>query len=226
MESLIIGFSEEDARRLHHPHDDALVVSIRVGDYNVHRVLVDNDSSADILYYPVFQQMGIDITRLIPTNALLVGFGGIRVFLLGVVTLSVTVGDYPQQITKDVTFLVVNCSSAYNGILGRPTLNSWKAAISTYLIMIKFPTDYGIEELRGDQVAAYECYIAMLEMEDHQQTMCIEEQQTIAEPVKELEEVTLDESRPEQTTRMGTLASQPIRQALTAFLKMNQDVFA
>ena len=53
-ESPIIGFSEEDARRLHHPHDDALVVSIRVGDYNVHRVLVDNGSSVDILYYPAF----------------------------------------------------------------------------------------------------------------------------------------------------------------------------
>ncbi|XP_075640286.1 uncharacterized protein LOC142612040 [Castanea sativa] len=50
-----IGFSEEDARRLHHPHDNALVVSIRAGDYNMHRVLVDNGSSADILYYPAFQ---------------------------------------------------------------------------------------------------------------------------------------------------------------------------
>ena len=94
-ESPIIGFSEEDARRLHHPHDDALVVSIRVGDYNVHWVLVDNGSSADILYYPAFQQMGIDRARLIPTNAPLVGFGGTRVFLLGAVTLMVTVGDYP-----------------------------------------------------------------------------------------------------------------------------------
>ena len=56
--------------------------------------------------------------------------------------------------------------------------------------------------------------------------MCIEEQRTKVEPVKELEEVTLDESRPERTTRMGTLASQPIRQALAAFLKKNQDVFA
>ena len=54
-ESPIVGFSEENARRLHHPHDDALVVNIRMGDYNVHRVLVDNGSSADILYYPVFQ---------------------------------------------------------------------------------------------------------------------------------------------------------------------------
>ena len=53
-ESLIIGFSEDDARRLHHPHDNALVISIRVGDYNVHWMLVDNSSSADILYYPTF----------------------------------------------------------------------------------------------------------------------------------------------------------------------------
>ena len=117
-ESPIIGFSEEDVRRLYHPHDDALVVSICVGDYNVHWVLVDNGSLADILYYPAFQQMGIDRAQLIPTNAPLVGFGGTRVFLLGAVTLSVTVGDYSQQITRDVTFLVVNCSSVYNGILG------------------------------------------------------------------------------------------------------------
>ena len=137
-------------RRLHHPHDDALVVSIRVGDYNVHQGLVDNDSSTNILYYLAFQQIGIDRTRLIPTNAPLVGFIGRRVFPLGAITLSVTVGDYPQQITKDVTFLMVNCSSAYNGILGRPTLNSWKAATSAYHIMIKFPTDYETGELRGD----------------------------------------------------------------------------
>ena len=92
--------------------------------------------------------------------------------------------------------------------------------------MIKFPTEYEIGELQGDQVATRECYIAMLEMEDHQQTMCIGEQRTTAESVEELEEITLDELRPEQTTRMGTLANPLIRQALVAFLKMNQDVFA
>ena len=63
--------------------------------------------------------------------------------------------------------------------------------------MIKFPTEYGVGEVRGDQVAARECYIVMLEMDDHQQTMCIEEQRTTTELVEELEEVTLDDSRPE-----------------------------
>ena len=84
----------------------------------MHRVLVNNGSSVDILYYPTFQQMGIDRVRLIPTNAPLVDFGGTRVLPLGAITLSVVVGDYPQQIAKDVTFLVVDCSSAYNAILG------------------------------------------------------------------------------------------------------------
>ena len=62
--------------------------------------------------------MRIDREWLVPTNAPLVGFGGSRVFPLGAVTLSVMVGDYPQQIIKDVTFLVVDCSSAYNAIIG------------------------------------------------------------------------------------------------------------
>ena len=75
-------------------------------------------------------------------------------------------------------------------------------------------------------MATHKCYITMLEMENHQQTMCIEKQRTMAEPMEELEVVTLDESRPKRTTRMGTLANQPIRQALASFLKMNHDVFA
>ena len=62
--------------------------------------------------------MRIEKERHILTNALLVGFRGMKVYPIGAITLPVTVEDYPQQITKDVTFLVVNCSSAYNAILG------------------------------------------------------------------------------------------------------------
>ena len=91
----IIEFSKEDARRLHHLHDDAIVVNIRVGDYNTHRVLIDNGSSANILYYPTFQQIRIDKEWLVLTNTPLVRFKGTKVYPLGAVTLPVTIGDYP-----------------------------------------------------------------------------------------------------------------------------------
>ena len=55
--------------------------------------------------------------------------------------------------------------------------------------------------------------------------MCIGESRAIAESVEELEEVTLDNTRPEWTTRIGTLASWSIRLVLTAFLRDNQDMF-
>ena len=92
--------------------------------------------------------------------------------------------------------------------------------------MIKFPTNYGVGELRGNQVAAHECYVAMMEMDDHLQAMNIEEHQTTTKPVEKLEEVFLDDSNHEWTTKIGTLASPAIRQELTTFLRSNRDVFA
>ena len=165
--------------------------------------------------------MRINKERLIPTNAPLVGFGGSWLFLLGAVTLSVGVGDYPQQIIKDVTFLVVDCSSAYNAILGRPKLNSWKTMTSTYHLMIKFLSDYGVGELHGSQIAVRECYVAMMEMEDQVQALNIKEHRTVTEPVKELEEIPLDSSDPDRTTKIGTLANPTICQELITFLRGN-----
>jgi len=163
---------------------------------------------------------------LILTNAPLVSFGGTRVFPLSAVTLFVMVGDYPQQITRDVTFLVVDCSSAYNAIIGQPTLNSWKAVTSTYHLMIKFPTEYGVGELRGNQVAARECYIAMMEMDDHLQAINVEEYRMATELVEKLKEILLNDSKLNRTTKIGTLANPAPHQALTAFLRSNRDVFA
>ena len=75
-------------------------------------------------------------------------------------------------------------------------------------------------------MVACECYIAMLEMDEHLQTMCIEEQHIVVESVEGLEEVLFDDSRLERTMRIGTLASLPVRHAFTTFLRENQDVFS
>ena len=162
-----ISFIEEDARRLHHPHDDALVISLSIADFNTRRVLVDNGSSADILYYPAFQQMKIHKECLLPLDTPLVRFGGTMVFLVGTVTLSVTIRTYTHQLTKELVFLFVDYSYAYNAIIGRPMLNAWRAATSIYHLLVKFPIEYGIGEAHGDQMEGRECYVAMLEMNDH-----------------------------------------------------------
>ena len=54
-----ITFTDEDVTRIHYPHDDAIVITLLIADYTTRRVLVDNGSSADILYYPTFQQMNL-----------------------------------------------------------------------------------------------------------------------------------------------------------------------
>ena len=92
--------------------------------------------------------------------------------------------------------------------------------------MIKFPTDYGVGELRGSQVAARECYVAIMEMEDQVQALNIEEHRMVTEPIKKLEEIPLDNSDPDRMTKIGTLANPAIRQELITFLRSNRDVFA
>ena len=70
-------------------------------------------------------------------------------------------------------------------------------------------------------MAAHECYIAMLKMDNHLQTINIEEQRTVAKPIERLEEVLLDDSKPYRTTRIGTLTNPMVRQAFTTFLRNN-----
>ena len=94
---------------------------------------------------------------------------------VGTITLPVVVGAYAQQIAKEVNFLVVDCSSSYNAIIGWPILNSWKAVTSIYHLSVKFPTEYDIGQVQGDQLAARECYLAMLAMDEHVQTMNIKQ---------------------------------------------------
>ena len=90
-----ISFTDEEDERIHHPYDDSIVITLLIVDYTTRRVLVDNGSLADILYYPAFQQMRLGRDQLRPTCSPFIGFGGMKVQPMGIITSPMVVGSYP-----------------------------------------------------------------------------------------------------------------------------------
>ena len=216
-------FSEADARGVRQPHNDPLVIMLNIEGFNTKRILVDNGSLADIIYFPVFQQLKLDEKRLRSFGSPLVSFSGDRVYPKGIITLNVSVGTHPRQLTRQLDFLLVDFPSSYNVIIGRPTLNRWKAATSTYCLKVKFPIDSGVGEVKGDQVLARECYQAVLTAKENH-AWVIEEKE--ANEMEALETVTLDRDETDKTMRIGTTLSLEMRASLIQFLQQNLDVFA
>ena len=145
-----ITFSDFDMESCQHPHDDPLVIKAIVVNKTIHRVLVNNGNSADIIFASAFDKMGIEREKLEPVNACLRGFSGETVLPLGSVQLVLTLGDPPCQATTTVRFLIVEAPSAYNILLGRPSLNAIRVIPSAYHMVIKFPTANGVGMVRGN----------------------------------------------------------------------------
>ncbi|GFZ15785.1 hypothetical protein Acr_25g0001940 [Actinidia rufa] len=160
-----ITFSNDDLRGLHLPHDDALVISAVIANFNIQRILIDNGSSADILFISAFERMKIGIDKLHPFHTPLIGLGGNTTHPLEWINLPITLGTEPHQTTVWQDFIVVDCPSLYNAILGRPTLGGIKAITSTYHLKLKFPTLTGIGEIKGDQKVARQCFISAMRIE-------------------------------------------------------------
>ncbi|GFZ15791.1 hypothetical protein Acr_25g0002000 [Actinidia rufa] len=102
--------------------------------------------------------------KLHPFHTPLIGFGGNVTHPLGWINLPITLGAEPYQTTIWQDFIVVDCPSPYNAILGRPTLGGIKAITSTYHLKLKFPTSMGIGELKGDQRMARQCFISAMKI--------------------------------------------------------------
>ena len=88
---------------------------------------------------------------------------------------------------------------------------------------VKFPTNNGIGEVKGDQVLARECYQAVLAGKENH-TWMIEEKEE--DGIEALETVELVEGNANRTTKIGTMLSPEMRTRLIRFLKENLDVFA
>ena len=127
--------------------------------------------------------MKLDKKWIKPFTSPLVSFTGDRIVFRGIVTLTVITRTYPAQVTKEIDFLIVDCPSTYNIILGRPALNTLRAMTSTYHLKVKFPIAYRVGEIKGDQVLARECYqVALTSGENH--TWVIKEPEPILVPLE------------------------------------------
>ncbi|GKV42408.1 hypothetical protein SLEP1_g49817 [Rubroshorea leprosula] len=200
------------------PHNDPLVTSVMINNYEVQRVLVDTGSAPDIMYFHCFESLGLDPALLQKYDGPIYGFNNQPVLVEGVLTLHVAFGRGRTYVTPSVRFLVVKMASSFNIVIGRLTLTEIRAVVSQSHLCMKFPTPMGIATLRGNQEVARHCYITSVtqplkgkaqtpeaipqQISDNQQIMGVEivdnrpEDETRAAPVEDVEEVLIDDRDP------------------------------
>ena len=133
---LVLSFSDVDKQGTIQPHDDALVVMLRIVGYDVKRVMVDQGSAAEIMYPNLYRGLDLKPENLRTYSSPLVSFEGKMVIPKGQIRL-------PVQISTDVVevdFIVVDAFSPYTAIMGRPWLHSLGTVSSTLHQKVKYPS--------------------------------------------------------------------------------------
>ncbi|XP_070042963.1 uncharacterized protein [Nicotiana tomentosiformis] len=131
------------------PHNDALVIFLRVHDNNVKRVLIDPDSSVNIILLRVVNEMQAS-DNVIPKARSLSRFDNSSVVTKGEVVLT----TFVEGVAKDTKFQVIDADMAYNIILGRPWIHDMDVVPSTLHQVIKFPSQWGIRRICRNQQAS------------------------------------------------------------------------
>ena len=127
------------------PHDDALVVTFRIGGYDVKRVMVDQGSYVEIMYPDLYRGLNLKPEDLIAFDSPLVSFNGKVVIPKGQIRLPVQAGTE----VAEVDFIVMDAYSPYTTIMARPWFHVLGAVFSTMHLKVKYPSGDWIEELVG-----------------------------------------------------------------------------
>ena len=111
-----LGFSDEDKAGTIRPHDDALVVTLKIGGYDMRRVLVDQESAVEIMYPDLYKGLNLKSEDLIAYESPLVSFEGKTVIPKGQIRLPI---QTDSEIVE-VDFIVVDSYFPYTAIVARP----------------------------------------------------------------------------------------------------------
>ena len=122
-----LGFSEEDKTRTIQPHDDALVVTLRIGGYDVRRVLVDQGNAIEIMYPDLYKGLNLKPEDLTAYESPRVSFKGKAVIPKGQIRLPIQIDSE----VVEVDFIVVDSYSPYTAIMARPCLHALGATFSS-----------------------------------------------------------------------------------------------
>ena len=133
---LVLSFSDADKQGTIQPHDDALVVTLRIGGYDVKMIMIDQDNAAEIMYPNLYKGLGLKTENLTTYSCSLVNFEGKMVVPKGQIRLPVQAGTD----VVEVDFIVVNAFSPYTAIMGRPWLHSLGVVSSTIHQKVKYPS--------------------------------------------------------------------------------------
>ena len=113
---LVMGFSDENKIGTIQPHDDALVIILQIGGYDVKTMMVDQGSAAKIMYPDLFKGLNLRAEDLTPYSSPLISFEGKVIIPKGQIRLPVQAGSE----TVEVDFIVVDAYSPYTAIVARP----------------------------------------------------------------------------------------------------------
>ncbi|KAM2622880.1 hypothetical protein TB2_027455 [Malus domestica] len=153
-----ICFYPEEERGIIYPHNDPLIVEAHIANFEVRRILVDTGASINIMFAKAFKALNVAEHLLDRSISPLISFSGDIMQPLGSIHLPFTIGTCSYIVTITINFLVVDCPTAYNVILGRTGINDLKVMASTHMLLMKFPTPYGNGYIKGDQLSARSCY--------------------------------------------------------------------
>lgn len=107
-----ISFLEEKARHVQHPHDNALVITAVIAYLRVHRVLINNRSSINIIFKKALDQLWMGYSKIKPVDNLLVDFIEATVLPFGMIDLPFCLKEAPNRPTQMETFIVMDQPSA------------------------------------------------------------------------------------------------------------------